>query len=204
MRADDLLHRVRSAIDVEALAAIEQREGTRTGRAKYFDVGKWLRVNVQRALMIGLHEGPPRRVVDLGAGFGYFVVVARVLGHDAIGVDLPVPLYRDVTSALRVPIVEHRIEPRAPLPPSLASQRWDVVTAHMVCFNGHTSDRLWGVREWTTFLNAFVGSTLHLELNREPDGTIFPRGVAELFGDRGGVITARHVLFPSVRGPRLG
>lgn len=201
MTADEIVERARAAVDLEQLAELA-RQWPRHGFAKYFDDTRWLRVNAQRALLLRLHDGPPRRVVDLGAGFGYFLLVARVLGHDVVGIDLPSPLYQAVTALMGVPVVTHRIEPRAPLPAELASERFDVVTAHMVCFNGHGTRALWGRRDWTTFLNPFIGATLHLELNRERDGALFPRGVAELFGERGAIITGRHVVFPRVRGPQ--
>jgi hypothetical protein len=200
--ADGLAERSLAQIDRAKLGALEGRFRGHPF-AKYFDAERWVRVNVARALLLELDAGPSRRVVDLGTGFGYFLLVCRVLGHEVQGVDLADPVYGAVTELLGVPVVHHRIEPRWPLP-SLALASPDVVTAHMVCFNGHGTRSLWGVRDWSTFLNAFNGATLHLELNREPDGMLFPRGVAELFGDRGAVIARHHVVFGCVRPPRVG
>jgi len=192
----ELVQRVLAGIDRAELAAIERRFA-RHGFAKYFDVERWVRINAARAQLLGLDDGRRRYVLDLGAGFGYFLLVCRELGHDVQGVDLPNPIYQAVTKALGVPIVEQGIEPRSSLP---VSPPYDVVTAHMVCFNGHGTAALWGTREWTPFLNRVIGATLHLELNREKDGTLFPPRVAELFGDRGAVINGRHVIFSRVRG----
>lgn len=192
---DILEERVLARIDRGKLAELE-REFAGHPFAKYFDVDRWVRVNVARARLIELHVGRPRRILDLGAGFGYFLLVCRELGHHVQGVDLHDPLYAAVTELLGVPVARHRIEPSKPVPFPMPA---DIVTAHMVCFNGHGSRSLWGSRDWGMFLDAFVGTTLHLELNREPDGTLFPRGVAELFGDRGAVITQHHVVFAHVR-----
>lgn len=198
---EELAKRVLARIDRTALAALEQ--GFRGNPfAKYFDVERWVATNVARAELLGLLDGRRRRVLDLGAGFGYFLLVCRELGHDAIGVDLPDPLYQAVTKLLRVPVIEHRVAPASILPADDGDARFDVVTAHMVCFNGHNTPNLWGARDWACFLDTFVGATLHLELNRERDGTLYPPGVAELFGDRGAIITGHHVVFPRVRPPR--
>jgi SAM-dependent methyltransferase len=192
---DMLAERVLARIDRAKLAELARKFAGHPFE-KYFDVERWVRVNVARARLLELHQSQRRTVLDLGAGFGYFLLVCRELGHDVQGVDLHDPLYVAVTELLGVPVAHHRIEASKPLPfPSSA----DVVTAHMVCFNGHGSRSLWGVRDWTMFLERFVGTTLHLELNRERDGTLYPRGVAELFGDRGAVITQHHVVFAHVR-----
>lgn len=201
---EQLVERVLARIDRARLSGIERRFPGHPF-AKYFDVDRWVNVNIARAKLLGLHVASPdtglgqRRVLDLGAGFGYFLLVCRELGHVVQGVDLPDPLYQAVTELLDVPVVAHRIEPGAPLP---VAPPYDVVTAHMVCFNGHRSRSLWGARDWGAFLDQLVGATLHLELNRELDGTLFPRGVAELFGDRGAVITGHHVVFARVRPAR--
>ncbi len=207
LKREQLVGRVLDRIDKVGLAALK-RQFDGHSSAKYFDAGRWVTTNVARAELLGLFEGRPRRVLDLGAGFGYFLLVCRELGHETIGVDLPDPLYQAVTKLLGVTVVGHSIEPGSILPGSILPSTseieppFDVVTAHMVCFNGHCSKALWGVREWSSFLDPFIGATLHLELNRERDGTLFPRGVAELFGDRGAMITGHHVVFPRVRPPR--
>jgi len=198
--AEELVQRVLARIDRGALEHLERRFREHPF-AKYFDAERWVRVNVSRVLLIELDVGPSRTVVDLGTGFGYFLLVCRELGHEVQGVDLDEPVYRAVTELLGIPVAHHRIEPQRPVP-SLASPL-DVVTAHMVCFNGHGTPSLWRAREWSTFLNAFIGATLHLELNRETDGTLYPRGVAELFGDRGAMIARHHIFFGQVRPPRV-
>lgn len=164
--------------------------------AKYLQLEQWMTINVERAIRVGLHRGRSRHVLDLGCGCGYFLHVCRLFGHNVQGVDLADPFYQAVTSLLQVPVIEHRIEPGTPLP---VPPPYDVVTAHMICFNGHRTRSLWGARDWERFLDPLVGATVQLQLNRELDGTMYPRGVAELFGERGGVITAEHVVFERVR-----
>lgn len=197
MTTHEIAERALAAVDRDRFAAL-QAKYVGNSFAKYLDLEYWILVNVRRAQLLGLDNGVQRRVVDLGCGCGYFLHVCRLLGHDVQGVDWPKPIYKDVAQLLGVPVLEHRIDPSSlpPIPPP-----YDVVTAHMVCFNGHNTRSLWGARDWAVFLDRFVGATLHLELNRESDGTVFPRGVAELFGERGGVIVGRNVVFRRV-GPR--
>jgi hypothetical protein len=51
---------------------------------------------------------------------------------------------------IKKPTLRFRIEPYKNLP--LLSRRFDVITAHQICFNGHKTENLWGVDEWDFFL----------------------------------------------------
>lgn len=159
--------------------------------AKYLDLDRWLEINLRRVEAIGLHEGPPRRVLDIGCGAGYFLHVCRLFGHEVTGLDVHDPMFASLAEWLRVPVFVGAIEPMQPLP---VVGRWDVVTAHMITFNGHMSDRLWGADEWAYFLDSLPAKRVYLELNREHDGLLFPPGVEELFITRGAVVDAHRVL----------
>lgn len=194
---DALVSKVIRRIDHRQLAKIQQRY-VGHGYGKYFDVEHWVRVNVMRASRMRLHMGPPRRVLDLGAGFGYFLAVCRELEHDVLGIDDAEPIYQEASAAIGVPVLVAPIEAGKPLP---VPPPYDVVTAHMICFNNHNTPGLWGVREWRHLLDQLIGATVDLELNIELDGTIFPSGVAELFRSYGATITGARVWFPRVRVP---
>lgn len=168
---------------------------------KYFDVDYWIRMNVRRALDLGLHRSGPKRILDLGAGFGYFVAVCNELGHNAIGIDLADPLYSSVAALLGARLVVHEIKPFDPLP-DLGP--FDVMTANMITFNGHVSwtqrtdppavsPNLWGAREWAYLLDDVDASLVYLEMNGEMDGTYYPPGLREFFLGRGAHIDAHRV-----------
>lgn len=186
-----------AAIDRDAFAAIAER--FRDDKfAKYLDLPLWLHKNVQRAQRLGLDRSVPRRVLDLGCGCGYFLHVCRMLGHEVCGVDWyePGSLFDEMRKLLDVPVAQYRIEAGLPIPGAGAAE---VVTAHMITFNGHC-EQPWGRDEWAWFLDQFQpGAMIGLEMNREPDGIMYQRGVAELFGERGGVISERHVVFSKLR-----
>jgi hypothetical protein len=52
-------------------------------------------------------------------------------------------------------------------------RRYDIITAFMVCFNGHNSAAEWGAREWRAFTGGIAShlepeGRLHLGLNARP------------------------------------
>jgi len=70
-----------------------------------------------------------------------------------------------------------RIEAYQPLPD--LGRKFDVITAHMICFNGHKSDKLWKISEWEYFLDDLAAissrrtAQVCLELNREYDDSLY-------------------------------
>lgn len=167
-------------------------------REKYLDVEYWMARNRLRVERVGLHRSPPMRVLDLGCGCGYFLRACQDLGHEAIGIDRfeEDSIYTRMRDKLGVRCVWHTIQPMEPLPDV---GRIDVLTAHMVCFNGHCSDRLWGAREWEYLLDSVGAPVVSLDLNAEPDGTLYPPGLREFFESRGARIDAHRVLIDRSR-----
>ena len=112
---------------------------------KYLNIDYWLRLNVMRALRLGLHRPhkKPLRILDLGTGFGYFPYVARFYNHDIHGVDLPDdPLFVGAQTFFEIPVTHARIDINAEkILPDLGA-RYDLITGFQVCFNGHNSDDL--------------------------------------------------------------
>lgn len=162
--------------------------------AKYLDADRWLAVCERRLAALSLR--PRSRILDIGTGCGYFPFVARAAGHEVVALDCAGrdEFYRSVTAALGVEVVEHDVAPFTPLP---ALGTFDAITAYMVTFNGHRSQP-WGVEEWRFFvadctMRLLDGGRLVLELNREPNGEIFPPGVAEMFRARGAAIAKHRV-----------
>lgn len=94
----------------------------------------------------------PRRILDLGCGFGYFLNACRVLGHDAMGVDTFNPLVRQATRILGVPYTLHTIVEFEPLPPTLKD--YDLVTMHGVnLLRATVGKRYWQRNEYAFLTN---------------------------------------------------
>lgn len=191
-----LRDRILATIDAERLAEIRARWSTPhpdDRREKYLDVGLWIDVNLRRVALAGLHHGYRRRVLDLGCGCGYFLYICKLFGHQVEGIDRPEPdsMYTDMRRLLGVPCIGHEIRAFEPLP---ELGHFDVVTAHMVCFNGHNSSALWGPAEWQWLLEAIPARTWSIELNAERDGTLYPGGLRGYFELLGAQIAGHRVL----------
>lgn len=196
-----------TTIDLQAFEEIRARYGstvTLDRREKYLDLEYWIGIGVERVFRLGLDTGPRRRILDLGCGAGYFLYVCKLFGHDVLGLDVPEErsMYTEIRELLGIPWIAHEIKPMEPLP---QMGRFDVVTAHMVCFNGHRTwqpgDAMpreplipWSAREWACLLDQVPGAVVHLELNAEQDGTLFPPGLREFFVARGATIVEHQVL----------
>jgi SAM-dependent methyltransferase len=142
--------------------------------AKYTNHRLWLWRSAHRAARLGLHNQNPLRILDIGTGPGYFMAIAKALGHECIGMDCPEtllsPLEQDVYSRLldslrcRSAVVRYLIEPFKPLPEMFSG--FDLITAFMVCFNNHRTHAEWGLPEWKFFIE-------NAQARLRPGGVLF-------------------------------
>lgn len=151
------------------------RTDDRADALKYLDVDLWLRANILRGVRLGLHRAPPLRVLDIGCGAGILAYLCRRWGHDAVGLDRPLPalnhserlVYAMVPEILGVRVIRAPVEEQR-LPP--LPGRYDLLTAFMICFNGHGTRDEWGAAEWSRFLRSALDALspagrLHLWFN---------------------------------------
>jgi SAM-dependent methyltransferase len=180
---------------------------------RYEDVTYWMGVNVERAQDLWLDRAAPLRILDLGCGAGYFLHVCRYFGHEGLGLDTDdEPLFRGATALLGVPRVISKIGPQVPLPD--LGEKFDLVTAHRVCF--HRIDRAagndwneWKPADWKFFIDdvraRFLrpGGRLLLDFNPRHDGfSFFTPELRALFLAQGAHIFRSKALFsvdPKVR-----
>ena len=156
---------------------------------KYFDKQLWLRSKMMRAIELGLDKSAQSSVLDLGCGAGYFLYCCKYLGHSVHGLDLPdYEFYRDMIALFGISRTGVRVETYKNLP--LLGKRFDVITAHQICFIGHKTENLWGVDEWDFFLNDLVenylnpNGTIALEFNEEPSIGFYTKEVRKYFESR--------------------
>lgn len=168
---------------------------------KYLDLDEWMPTNVKRVRDLRLPKAPPRlRILDLGCGSGYFLHIARCLGHDVVGMDLDTePVFNETLRLLGITRIVHAILPFQPLPEMGAP--FDLITAHMTCFNRRADGSHWGVEEWDYFLKdaesqLTPGGRIQLDLNVLPDGRHMAPDVKQFFRGRGARIDRRRVFFP--------
>ena len=166
---------------------------------KYLDLEHWIRINLQRVRELGLDYAPPSRILDLGCGTGYFLYINKLLGHEILGLDVDdFPMFRELTELLRIPRTIARVEAFQPLPKF--DRKFDFITAHLICFNNHKSDRLWGPAEWDYFLSDVAthlapNGRIWLELNREYDGSYYTPELKAFFEERGADLQSFRVIF---------
>lgn len=196
----DIARSLIATVDPVAFAAIRERHAN-DNAAKYLDLERYLPVALRRAQSLKLTDWSAgvRRVLDLGCGAGYFLYVCQRAGHEVLGVDMPTrgPMFTEITRLLNVPILVTSIMAFQPL--ELPARKFDVITAHMVTFNRHTLPTVWGVPEWTFFLDDLQdhlvpGGTICLELNREPDtNSCYTPALRKLFEGRGAKIDDHRI-----------
>ena len=168
---------------------------------KYLDLDRWIGVNIRRIRQLELDVARPKRILDLGCGAGYFLHIAQLLGHSGVGLDMDrLAMFREITRLLGVRRVVQQIQAFRPLPNF--GQKFDVITAFMICFNNHKMPGLWGVPEWEFFLDDLAKhltprGRVWLELNQEYDGTFYTPALKEFFEKRGAKIAEQKVIFNS-------
>lgn len=198
--------RITRTIDEEKFRDIQRRywvDNPGDDWQKYLELEKWMEINLRRVRDIELDLGPKRRVLDIGCGTGYFLYICKYLGHDVLGLDLDwEPGFREMCDLLGVPRRIWQVEAYVPLPADLGI--FHVIAAHMICFNGHKSDKLWGPNEWEFFLNdcgthLTPDGIIALELNREWDGSLYTPELKAYFENRGADIHTQRVVFNPLR-----
>ncbi|MCI0607233.1 hypothetical protein L0156_29985 [bacterium] len=65
-----------------------KHRGTLFEKSKHWNITERMEIAVSHARILGLHRASPKRVLDLGAGCGYFAYVCNYYGHEATGVDV--------------------------------------------------------------------------------------------------------------------
>jgi SAM-dependent methyltransferase len=196
--------RIIETIDPVRFEQIHQRYAVADPGAdwpKYLDLKRWIAVNIRRIRQLELDVARPKRILDLGCGAGYFLYIAQLLGHSGVGLDMDrLSMFREITRLLGVRRVVQQIRAFRPLPSF--GQKFDLITAFMVCFNDHKMPGLWGVLEWEFFLDDLAKhlkprGRVWLELNQEYDGTFYTPALKEFFENRGARIVEQKIIFNS-------
>jgi SAM-dependent methyltransferase len=161
------------------------------GPLKYLDCAYWLNHKLDIAMELGLHRSAPLRVLDIGTGGGHFVFLCGLLGHDAVGIDIDVPIYCDICALLGIRRVSHRVERGVELPD--LGGPFDLVTAFAAQFDAEQS---WSNEDWAAFLDLLLATQLRasgrirFSLNDLWDASgqewRFKHHVGEVFVDYGG------------------
>jgi SAM-dependent methyltransferase len=188
-------------IDKQRLREIQQRYASSPENyAKYADVERWLKRHIHRVQDLGLHRSPPKAILDLGCGGGFFLFIAKQFGHSVQGLDIgDFPLLGELVALFEVPRTVWTIKPFTPLPD--LGRKFDLITAFSTRFNRDREDRhVWGVPEWDFFLadlsrHLSPGGQVFLEINSGKSKQFYPEDVRQLFRRRGAKLERENVYF---------
>jgi SAM-dependent methyltransferase len=172
--------------------------------AKYANIERWIRLNIERVQDLQLHRSPPKDILDLGCGGGFFLFICQQLGHRSLGLDLEwFPLFTELLDLFQIERRTWEIKPFEPLPD--LGRKFDWITAFSTGFN-RIKKKPWGPREWEFFLT-------DLETRLQPRGKIFfalnPEGktgryysnkLRDFFLSRGAEIERERIFFSRVKG----
>lgn len=153
-----------------------------TSAAKYAKPRYWILLNRLRAADLGLHTTSGLRILDIGCGPGYFLALARRLGHQCFGVDAPDSILTPVECDVYATLIDafHCREAVSPLlierfqPMPFREQPFDLITAFWICFNRHRQPDEWGREEWRFFVEDALtclrpGGRMVLDLNENSE-----------------------------------
>ena len=212
-RAQRVLHPVRMAplvakIDQDRLPGLRARYDSLSSDSpglwhhysKYLDVKRHLRLNVRRAQDLNLHRLPPRKILDIGCGGGFFLFVAQALGHRGLGLDVGgIPVFDDLADLLGIQRIEYKIRNFEALPDF--GQKFDLITAFATAFHGGREDSWrWSEQGWDFFLadlkrHLSPGGRIFFDLNAAYGGEYYTTEILNVFLRHGGVIERSNVLF---------
>lgn len=169
--------------------------------SKYTDVERWLKVNIERVQDLQLNELPPQEILDLGCGGGFFLFIARELGHRCLGLDFGgTPVYDDLIGLLGVERQIWEIKPYEPLPD--LGRKFDWITGFSTAFNRHADRSIWGPQEWRFFLQDLnkhlrPGGRIFFALNPAHRGWYYTDELRDFLLSCGAIIERERVYFPN-------
>ncbi|PYL15025.1 MAG: hypothetical protein DME30_12170 [Verrucomicrobia bacterium] len=187
-------------IDKERLRDIQTRYAPFTSHyAKYADAERWLKRNIPRIRQLQLDRSGPKEILDLGCGGGFFLFIAKQLGHSGIGVDVGHhPVCNELVDLFGVERKVWRIQAFEPLPDF--GRKFDLITAFSTAFHRSADKSVaWGTDEWNFFLDDLFerqlkpGGQIFFDINSGKDKRFFPVAVRELFARRGAKIDGEFV-----------
>jgi SAM-dependent methyltransferase len=187
-------------IDKERLRNIQTRYASSSSLyAKYADAERWLKRNIPRIRQLQLDRSGPKEILDLGCGGGFFLFIAKELGHSGIGVDVGHhAVCNELLDLFGVERKVGRIQAFEPLPDF--GRKFDLITAFSTAFHRSADKSVaWGTDEWNFFLDDLFdrqlkpGGQIFFDINSGKDKRFFPPAVRELFARRGAEIDGEFV-----------
>jgi SAM-dependent methyltransferase len=186
-------------IDKQRMRDIQRRYASSSDRyAKYADVEHWLKINLPRVQELKLDRSPPKQILDLGCGAGFFLFLAKQSGHKCLGLDVgDFPLSNELIELFGLERVTWKIRAFQPLPDF--GRKFDLITGFSAAFNrSEDESRAWNPEEWKFFLDDLdrhlkLDGEILLEINSGKDKRYFPVEVRDFLLKRGARVDGERV-----------
>lgn len=187
------------------LAPIVKRymvDNPRISFQKYLDIDYWLFENMRRCYTLGLHiPGRKLKILDVGTGAAYFPFVCKYYGHDVEVVDVDDnEMYNEIVNTFGLIKYDQYIYSFSDL---TTDNRYDLITAFMICFNRHKQPDLWHIREWEYFLTSVHDNNLNpegevvLSFNAESAAEPVSRELLAYFSENNAEVSGSNVYLKS-------
>src|SRR5204862_5810352 len=186
-------------IDIQRLRDIQRRYSDVADRyAKYANVEHWLKINLPRVRDLELDRSPPKNILDLGCGAGFFLFLAKQFGHQCLGLDVgDFLLSNELIELFGLERVTGRIRAFQPLPDFRC--KFDSITAFSAAFNrSEDESRGWNPEEWNFFLDDAdrylrLDGQILIEINSGKEKRYFPAEVRDFLLKRGARVDGERV-----------
>jgi SAM-dependent methyltransferase len=191
-------------LDQKQVLEIQQRYASSPVQiAKYADIERYMKLNIERVQDLGLQRSRPQDVLDLGCGGGFFLYICQQFGHRCVGLDLEwFPVFTDLLNLFKVERKTWEIKAFEPLPE--LGRKFDWITAFSTGFN-RVKKKPWRVLEWEFFLEDLgkhlaPAGKMFFALNPEGrGGRYYDVALRDFFLHRGALIERERVFFPGRR-----
>jgi SAM-dependent methyltransferase len=191
-------------LDQKQVREIQQRYASSPVQiAKYADIERYMKLNIERVQDLGLQRSRPQDVLDLGCGGGFFLYICQQFGHRCLGLDLEwFPVFTDLLNLFGVERKTWEIKAFEPLPE--LGRKFDWITAFSTGFN-RVKKKPWRVPEWEFFLEDLgkylaPAGRMFFALNPEGrGGRYYDAALRDFFLHRGALIERERIFFPGRR-----
>lgn len=178
--------RIAAEIDRPAYAALQDKYRAEVEASdelavtKYLDLAPWFMIHSRIARLLDIDTRPRSTILDIGAGGGQFLAIAKAHGHDVLAFDQAnPPVYGDLLQLLDIPRIEGSVKLGEPLPEGIG--RYDMIVINGQVFDvmpGNRKQR-WDVAQWASLIEYLCNAhmtypgTFFLGLNKSagPTGT---------------------------------
>ncbi|MFL6515711.1 MAG: class I SAM-dependent methyltransferase [Chthoniobacterales bacterium] len=190
-------------LDPAQLQEIQERYASSPVQiAKYADVDRYMKLNIERVQDLQLHRSTPKEILDLGCGGGFFLYICQQHGHRCQGLDLEwFPVFTDLLNLMKVERKVWEIKAFEPLPDLGRKFNW--ITAFSTGFN-RVKKKPWRVPEWKFFLDdlqkhLLPGGKVFFALNPEGrGGQYYDEELRAFFVRSGAQIERERIFFPAL------